>query len=285
MRSRRHAVWLGSGLVALQLILVAGLAPAWADPIGHPPANAPRSSGYHGAAPPGNNGTIKIDGVPLDAGHDNDPHVGCAFTLEFFGYDAGTNTADVTFTAHSPTGTGTLRTDRFAFTDTRSHGGATFDADRPYDLSSAVTGLSPSRQGYHVAVSVSVDGGPPKHKVFWMSPCARTGSGAVVAPGASGSSRPAVTESGPAPETSSAPSGHASPSTGATVPPAAVAGEAVTRMSPTSASPTVGAVHEAATLPFTGRDVFTIVAAALLALVVGAALVVAAPSQRPVSRR
>ena len=43
----------------------------------------------NGNAPAGNNGTIKIDGVPAEDGNDNKPHPGCQFTVEFFGYDAG----------------------------------------------------------------------------------------------------------------------------------------------------------------------------------------------------
>ena len=47
----------------------------------------------NGNKPPGNNGTIKIDGVPMDGDTGNEPHVSCQFGVNFFGYDAGTQTA------------------------------------------------------------------------------------------------------------------------------------------------------------------------------------------------
>ncbi|HEV8374234.1 MAG TPA: hypothetical protein VGR68_13625, partial [Actinomycetota bacterium] len=46
--------------------------------------------------PPGNNGTIKVDGVPFDDAPDNEPHVGCTFQVDFYGYDEGDLFADVT---------------------------------------------------------------------------------------------------------------------------------------------------------------------------------------------
>jgi len=138
-------------------------------------------------APPGNNGTIKVDGMPFDDGHDEDSHVGCQFRIELFGYDAGTNTADVVFDAHPPTGDQTLLTDHFAFTDNRDHGGATFDTAKTYDLSAAIAGLGARKQGFHVALSVSVDGQNAKHKVFWIQGCGQSSAtGATSANSAGG---------------------------------------------------------------------------------------------------
>ena len=37
---------------------------------------------------------------------DNEPHVGCVFQVDFYGYDEGDLDADVTFKAHPPTGNG-----------------------------------------------------------------------------------------------------------------------------------------------------------------------------------
>ena len=42
-----------------------------------------------GPNPPGNNGTIKIDDVPFDDHPNNEPHVGCVFQVDFYGYDEG----------------------------------------------------------------------------------------------------------------------------------------------------------------------------------------------------
>lgn len=58
-------------------------------------------------APPGNIGTVKIDGVPFDASpgaaNRNEPHVPCDFRIEFYNYEEG-STWNVTFEAWSPTG-------------------------------------------------------------------------------------------------------------------------------------------------------------------------------------
>ena len=37
----------------------------------------------------GNNGTIKIDDVEFDDHPHNEPHVGCTFQVDFYGYDEG----------------------------------------------------------------------------------------------------------------------------------------------------------------------------------------------------
>lgn len=39
--------------------------------------------------PPGNNGTIKVDDLPFDDHPDNEPHVGCTFQADFYGFDEG----------------------------------------------------------------------------------------------------------------------------------------------------------------------------------------------------
>ena len=42
------------------------------------------------ADPPGNNGTIKIEGVDIQSGPpDNNPHQGCTFVVEFYNFDQG----------------------------------------------------------------------------------------------------------------------------------------------------------------------------------------------------
>ncbi len=41
------------------------------------------------AIPPGNNGTIKIDGAAFDDAPNNEPHVGCTFQVDFYGFDEG----------------------------------------------------------------------------------------------------------------------------------------------------------------------------------------------------
>ena len=76
--------------------------------------------------PPGNNGTIKIDDLEFDDHPNNEPHVGCVFQVDFYGYDEGDLFADVTFRAHPPTGSGqVLLTDTvFIGEDDNSGGGS-----------------------------------------------------------------------------------------------------------------------------------------------------------------
>jgi hypothetical protein len=139
-------------------------------------------AGRHGAAkgdPAGNNGTVKIDAEPFDTHPGNEPHVGCRFQVDFYGFDEGDLFADVIFTAHPPTGKGeTLLEDRvFIGEDDHSGGGseAGIDAEREYDLSAALASFTPHpKQGYHVKLTVHADGSQgadTKHKVFWVEGC------------------------------------------------------------------------------------------------------------------
>ena len=156
---RRKAV----RLIVLGAVLVAGLAVAQlasADP-----------------NPPGNNGTIKIDGVAFDDAPDNEPHVGCTFQVDFYGYDEGDLFAEVTFQAHPPTGpVQTMLTDTvFIGEDDNSGGGseAGLDASETYTLD--LTGIAPHPiQGWHVKLTINADGSQgadTKFKVFWVTGC------------------------------------------------------------------------------------------------------------------
>jgi hypothetical protein len=135
-----------------------------------------------GPNPPGNNGTVKIDGVEFDNAPDNEPHVGCTFQVDFYGFDQGDLNADVTFEAHPPTGpVQVLLTDTvFIGEDDNSGGGseAGLDASETYTLD--FTGIEPHpQQGFHVKLTVNADGSQGadvKHKVFWVSGCAPTPS-------------------------------------------------------------------------------------------------------------
>jgi hypothetical protein len=129
--------------------------------------------------PPGNNGTVKVDDVEFDDHPDNEPHVGCVFQIDFYGYDEGDLFADVTFTAVPPTGSNeVLLTDTvFIGEDDNSGGGseAGLDASATYDLSDALAGFTPHPvQGHHVRLTVNADGSQGadvKHKVFWVEGC------------------------------------------------------------------------------------------------------------------
>lgn len=129
-----------------------------------------------GAAPPGNNGTVKIDGVAFDDHPNNEPHVGCTFQVDFYGYDLGDLSADVTFEAQPPTGNAVLLTDADIFIGEDAAGGGTdLDATRTYDLSPYLVGFTPHpQQGFHIKLTVNAEGSigaDVKHKVFWVEGC------------------------------------------------------------------------------------------------------------------
>ena len=132
------------------------------------------------AAPPGNNGTVKIDDTPLidgtGADHGNEPHVTCTFAVSFWGFDAGTQTAKVMFTAQPPSGpftpvSPTVGPGTLSFPGLGP--GGTLDASQEYQLN--VNGLTANpQQGYHIKLTVDVtgsQGADEKHKVFWYQPC------------------------------------------------------------------------------------------------------------------
>jgi hypothetical protein len=124
-----------------------------------------------GANIPGvdNQGTIKISSVTNAPDPDNEPHPGCPFRVDFFGFRAGTY--DVTITGWPPTGGGVLTTDVVTIATT-SHG-KVLQASRTYDLSSALAGITPQpQQGYHVRLDAKRRGTPgegSKTKVFWLT--------------------------------------------------------------------------------------------------------------------
>jgi hypothetical protein len=164
-RHRRAGVLaIGGALAAVtSLVLVAVLGSAGVAPAG--------------PNPPGNNGVVKIDGEAFDDHPDNEPHVGCVFQVDFYGFDAGDLFADVTFEAHPPTGPDVvLLTDTvFIGEDDNSGGGseAGLDASETYTLD--LSGIEPHpNQGWHVKLTVNADGAQGadvKHKVFWVTGC------------------------------------------------------------------------------------------------------------------
>jgi hypothetical protein len=131
------------------------------------------------AKPPGNNGMVKVDSTPFDDKPNNEPHVGCTFEIDFYGYEAGDLTATVTFEGIAPTGGGMLASDSVAIGQDPAGGGTDLDASRTYDLSAPLSSVQPhARQGYHVKLTVRADGSigsDVKHKVFWVQACGGTG--------------------------------------------------------------------------------------------------------------
>ena len=113
----------------------------------------------------------------FDDAPNNEPHVGCTFQVDFYGYDEGDLFADVTFGVHPPTGRDVvlLEDEVFIGEDDNSGGGseAGLDASETYTLD--LTGFEPHpQQGWHVKLTINADGSQGadvKHKVFWVSGC------------------------------------------------------------------------------------------------------------------
>jgi hypothetical protein len=128
------------------------------------------------ADPPGNNGTIKIDNVAFDSHPNNEPHVGCTFQVDFYGYDVGDLDATVIFRVWPPTGNREilLRDEVAIGEDDNSGGGseAGLDASETYDLD--LSGYEPGPKGFHVKLTIHAEGSQGadvKHKVFWVEEC------------------------------------------------------------------------------------------------------------------
>jgi hypothetical protein len=126
--------------------------------------------------PKGNNGTIKIDGAPWDDHPNNEPHPGCTFQVDFYGFDAGVGDAQVVFALQAPTTDGTLKVLSGDLTpnigEDAAGGGTDLDASETYAL--GFTGAAHPKQGYHVKLTVHAPGSigaDTKHKVFWVSGC------------------------------------------------------------------------------------------------------------------
>jgi len=133
-----------------------------------------------GTRPPGNNGTVKIDGMPWDNAPNNEPHPGCILQIDFYGYDDGPNLwADWELVLHSPTrattGSGIIGSGDVYIGEDQAGGGTDHDASVTvtYAYSVAETMATPHpKQGYHVKLTVHADGSigaDTKHKTFWMT--------------------------------------------------------------------------------------------------------------------
>jgi len=144
-------------------------------------------------AAPGNNGTVKVDGEIFDDLPNNEPHVGCVFQIDFYGYDEGELFASASFELDPPTGTMIpllSRTGIFIGEDSAAGGGSTagLDATELFDLSKAIasTGEPPHpQQGWHVGLTVNADGSigaDVKHKEFWVTDCGGYAPRAPAAP-------------------------------------------------------------------------------------------------------
>jgi hypothetical protein len=148
--------------------------------------------------PPGNNGTVKVDGRPFDDHPNNEPHPGCRFEIDWYNFDAKA-TSDVTFETQSPTSRRTLLTDHVTLDGDGNEGGDQdgLDGHRAYTLTFTSADHRHPNQGYHVKLTIETtwsNGSDVKHKVFWVSGCS-----------SGGTTTPPPTTSTPPPSTSTPP--------------------------------------------------------------------------------
>jgi hypothetical protein len=169
-RSVRLVVPIAAVAVALGVPLIAGVAAAQ-------------------EGPPGNNGTVKVDGLPFDEHPDNEPHPGCEFDIDWYNFDANA-TSEVTFESQNPTGTDILLTDSVTLDDDANEGGDEdglddLDAQESYTLEFTEDDFFHPNQGYHVKLTIETtwsNGAEVKHKVFWVSECEAGGGTTTTTP-------------------------------------------------------------------------------------------------------
>lgn len=226
------------------------------------PATSTDTSGHN---PLGNNGTVFIHDVAGDQSPHNVPHVTCDFFVDFFGFDNG-QSVTVSFAGQAPTGKGISLGGTWTgvvSTDDASGAGNDFDDELAFTADQlGVTSLgAPAKQGYHVKMTVATnEPGGKKSKVFWISPC-ETVVGGTSGGGTVGGTTGSVLGSTLGSTTGSTPAGRTT-----------VLGERFTKRAAVSGS--------ASALPFTGADIWRMVAAAIATLLAGATILVAAGRRR-----
>ena len=139
-----------------------------------------RSAKQEKGDPPGNNGTVKIapageaEGTP-----DNNPHPGCTFQIEWYGFDEGSDiVSTVEFAMHSPTSdvglSGTSPEEVFVGEDPATGAGTETGLDGVQEYTLSFEGEPHAQQGYHVKLTVHTpysQGADTKHKVYWVEGC------------------------------------------------------------------------------------------------------------------
>ena len=130
------------------------------------------------ANPPGNNGTVKVDSQVFDTFPDNQPHTGCVFQVDFYGFDAGSLYATATFAVMTSCEDIVVKTDTvFIGEDTNAGGGSVtgLDQEKTYDLNNDLYAYDANpNQGVHVRLTVHADGATnadTKSKTFWAKGC------------------------------------------------------------------------------------------------------------------
>jgi hypothetical protein len=231
------------------------------------------------ADPPGNNGTVKIDDVEFDDHPNNEPHVGCEFQVDFYGFDEAPEgeelTATVLFEAVPPTpagGSQELLTAEVDIGEDEAGGGTDLDASATYDLTEELAGITPHpQQGWHVRLTVHAEGSQgadTKHKVFWVSGCGGSSTTTTTTPGSSTS----TTAPGSSTTSTTTPESSTTTTPGATVTTSAPSPS--TSVSPSSTTTAPDASEGG--LPVTGSNTLPLVVGGAALILVGSTGVVVA---------
>jgi hypothetical protein len=129
-----------------------------------------------GGNPPGNNGTVKV-GDTFDNTKGNQPHVGCEFLVEFYGFDQGALNGSAIVELQSPSGSGLLFEGSEFIGEDAAGGANDLDATITVDVTDgiAAAGIADRpQQGFHVKLTTHADGSigaDTKHKTLWVSGC------------------------------------------------------------------------------------------------------------------
>jgi hypothetical protein len=231
--------------------------------------------------PPGNNGTIKVDDLPFDNAPGNEPHDGCTFQVDFYGFDKGDLFADVTFEAHPPTlpegEFRVVKTDTvFIGEDDNSGGGSEAGLDASVTYTLDLTSITPSpEQGVHVKLTIhapdgSSQGADTKYKVFWVTGCGSTGTTTTTTTGGT-----TTTTTGGTTTTTTTGGTTTTTAAGATTTTTAGAPSSSLGGATSSVPPTTPPGKGGGVMPFTGANSLPIAASGLLLLLIGAGVVLA----------
>lgn len=231
--------------------------------------------------PAGNNGTVKIDGVVFDDHPDNQPHVGCEFQVDFYGFDLGDLQATVLFEAIPPTvpegemgdvDGSELLTDELDIGGDEAGGGTDLDASGTYDLTEELATITPhAQQGWHVRLTVHAEGSQgadTKFKVFWVSGCGASTT-TTTGPNGSSTSTTAGTTTTTKPGSTTSTTEHGS----TTSPPSSGPSSSV---SPSTGMSTTTAEGGGGDLPQTGSNIGPMLLGGVLLVGLGASGVIAA---------
>lgn len=172
---------LSRALRTFAFLIVLAVATALLPVAAHAQLSGPaQRGGAGGHNPGGNNGTVKVEHVDIDDPPENNPHVGCTFLLEWYGFDKGNDIiSKVTFAMHAPTDDVVLTvadgdSEVFVGEDDASGAGTASGLDATEQYTLGFDGDPHPVQGFHVKLTIHTPGSrgaDVKHKVFWVEGC------------------------------------------------------------------------------------------------------------------